>query len=202
MNFQSAEFETSIGNTGQLKSSSLPEVVFAGRSNVGKSSMINRLFGRKNLARVSSSPGKTATINFYRCGNLRFADLPGYGYAKVSKAEKHRWNVLIGSYFSGQRDIALVFSLLDMRHPPSEGDLTMVNMLIDGEFPFVCILTKADKLSASQRAQRMEAFRTELPCGDQIHLLPFSAQTGEGVQEVRTILEEISAEEERQGNEK
>lgn len=193
MNYPNIAFETSFGRVSQLPASSLPEVAFAGRSNVGKSSMINRLFSRKNLARVSAVPGKTATINFFRLENLRFADLPGYGYAKVSKSEKERWRELVGGYFAGGRDIALVFSLIDMRHPPTADDQRMVDFLIDQQLPFICVLTKADKLSKTQRAERMAAIRGELPCGDQITLIPFSSQTGEGVQEVRQILDELSA---------
>lgn len=193
MNYPNIAFETSFGRSAQLPASTLPEVAFAGRSNVGKSSMINRLFSRKNLARVSAVPGKTATINFFLLENLRFVDLPGYGYAKVSKAEKKRWSDLVGGYFAGGRDVALVFSLIDMRHPPTADDCAMVDFLIDQQFPFICILTKADKLSKTQRAERLAAIRSELPCGEQITLIPFSSQTGEGVSEVRQILDGLSA---------
>jgi GTP-binding protein len=193
MNYPNIAFETSFGRVSQLPASTLPEVAFAGRSNVGKSSMINRLFSRKNLARVSAVPGKTATINFFRLENLRFVDLPGYGYARVSKGEKERWRELVGGYFAAGRDIALVFSLIDMRHPPTADDKGMVDFLIDCQLPFICILTKADKLSKTQRAERMAAIRSELPCGEQITLIPFSSQTGEGVEEVRQILNELSA---------
>lgn len=192
MNFHHVQFETSFGTLRQLGPSDLPEIVFAGRSNVGKSSMINKLFNRKNLARVSAVPGKTATINFFRLENLRFVDLPGYGYAKVAKSEKERWSELIGGYFALDRDVALVFSLIDMRHPPTKDDIQMVDFLIDHEFPFICVLTKADKLSKRQREERLAAIREELPCGDQITFLPFSSQTGEGAEEARRILEEIS----------
>ena len=192
VNYPNIAFETSFGRSSQLPPSTLPEIVFAGRSNVGKSSMINRLFSRKNLARVSAVPGKTATINFFLLENLRFADLPGYGYAKVSKEEKKRWGELIGGYFSGERDIALVFSLIDMRHPPTADDRRMVDFLIDQQLPFICILTKADKVSRAPRAERMAANRGERPCGEQLTLIPFSSQTGEGVEEVRRILDELS----------
>lgn len=193
MNYPDIAFETAFGRSAQLPASTFPEVVFAGRSNVGKSSMINRLFSRKNLARVSAVPGKTATINFFLLENLRFVDLPGYGYAKVSKAEKKRWSELVGGYFAGGRDVALVFSLIDMRHPPTADDRAMVDFLIDHEFPFICILTKADKLSKTQRAERLSAIRGELPCGEQITLIPFSSETGEGVSEVRQILDGLAA---------
>lgn len=189
--FQQAVFERAYGLSSQLGSSDLPEFVFCGRSNVGKSSLINRLFNRKALARVSGVPGKTATINFYRAGDVRFADLPGYGYAKVAKGEKRRWDELIGGYFAQDRDIALVFLLVDMRHEPSADDITMANFLIDSEMPFVVILTKSDKLSKAQREKRLEGFRKELPCGDELTLLPFSSENGDGVDELRTIIEDV-----------
>lgn len=195
MNFHNVEFETSFGSFSQLKASDMPEVVFAGRSNVGKSSMINKLFNRRNLARVSAVPGKTATINFFRLENLRFVDLPGYGYAKVSKSEKSRWSELIGGYFADERrDIALVFSLIDLRHPPTNNDRAMVEFLIDRQLPFICILTKVDKLNKTQRAERLASVRRELPQGEDLTLIAFSAETGEGVEEIRALLDELSDE--------
>ena len=191
MNYHNVQFETSFGTSAQLPGSDLPEIAFAGRSNVGKSSMINKLFNRRQLARVSAVPGKTATINFFRCGQIRFVDLPGYGYAKVSKGEKRRWSDLIGGYFGQERDLQLVFQLVDMRHPPTADDLMMVNFLIDRELPFVVVLTKADKLTAKQRQERLEALGRELPCADQILLIPFSSQTGEGVDKVKEVVAEI-----------
>ncbi len=192
MNYNDVSFETSFGTISQLPPSTSPEIVFAGRSNVGKSSLINKIFGRKGLARVSATPGKTATINFFRLEGLRFVDLPGYGYAKVSRGEKRRWADLIEGYFAQQRDIRLVFSLVDVRHPPSRDDLMMLDFLIDNELPFVVVLTKTDKLSPTQLARRLEELREQLPCGDQLTLLPFSAVTGSGVEEIRGIVEEIA----------
>ncbi len=192
MNFHKVEFERSFGTKAQLEPSDLPEIVFAGRSNVGKSSAINRLLGRKGLARVSATPGKTATINFFRLPEVRFVDLPGYGYAKVARGEKRRWNELIGGYFEGGRDILLVLSLIDMRHPPTADDRLLVDFLIEQEIPFICVLTKADKLSAAQRWARLDAVREELPCGDQIHFVPFSSQTGEGVGELHAIFSDLA----------
>lgn len=194
MNYQNVIFDRSFGISSQLPPSAIPEIAFAGRSNVGKSSMLNKLFNRKQLARVSAVPGKTATINFFKADSLCFVDLPGYGYAKVSKSEKKRWTELIEGYFAQDRDLRLVFQLIDMRHPPTRDDLTMVNFLIDGGFPFVVILTKADKLSKAQRQERSEAIASELPCADQLTLIPFSSQTGEGVESVHEIIEEIEAE--------
>ena len=193
MNFAAAEFKASYGVFEQLPPPEKSEIAFSGRSNVGKSSLINRLFGRKNLARVSSQPGKTATINFYSLENLYFADLPGYGYAKVSKAEKERWNKLIGGYLSDpDRDIALVFQLVDMRHSPTKDDLSMIEYLVETELPFVIVLTKSDKLNKSERESRLEALKTELPYYDQLTVVPFSAVTDEGVERLREIIDEIS----------
>ncbi|MDE6849045.1 MAG: ribosome biogenesis GTP-binding protein YihA/YsxC, partial [Ruminococcus sp.] len=165
-------------------------------SNVGKSSLINKIFNRKNLARVSSVPGKTATINFYKLENIYFVDLPGYGYAKVSKSEKERWSGLIEGYLSADRDIRLVFMLVDMRHTPTKDDVHMIDYLIDTEMPFVIVLTKADKLNKTERAKRMEAFKDEIPYFSDIHSIPFSSQTFEGVEELRKIVEDIATDDE------
>jgi len=194
MNYHNVKFEASYGLLKQLPPSDKPELVFAGRSNVGKSSLINKLFNQKQLARVSSVPGKTATINFFTLEGLRFADLPGYGYAKVAKTEKERWAKLMEGYFASERDIALVFSLIDMRHPPTADDIQMINFLIDNEFPFVVVCTKSDKLSKRQQAERLEALQTELPYGDEITIIPFSAKTGEGVDQIKAIIEEMNEE--------
>lgn len=194
MNYNNAKFFASYGKFEQLPPSDRIEIAFSGRSNVGKSSLINKIFNRKALARVSAVPGKTATINFYELENIYCVDLPGYGYAKVSKEEKSRWNGLIGGYLGSDRELGLVFQLIDFRHPPTADDISMVNFLIDGEFPFAVVLTKADKLSKNQRAERKKAFLTELPCAQDIRMIEFSAETGEGVEEVRSIIEEISSE--------
>ena len=193
MNFSLAEFKASYGTFKQLPPPDKIEIAFSGRSNVGKSSLINRLFGRKNLARVSATPGKTATINFYSLGNINFVDLPGYGYAKVAKSEKERWNELIGGYLDDvSRDLALVFQLIDMRHPPSNDDIVMINYLVESEIPFVVVLTKADKLNKTERANRLQAYKTEIPYYDQITAVPFSAVTDEGVERLREIIEDVA----------
>lgn len=195
MIFPNAQFVASYGTFNQLPKPQKPEIAFAGRSNVGKSSLINKIFGRKNLARVSSVPGKTATVNFYSLDNLFFVDLPGYGYAKVGKSEKDRWSELIGGYFADpDRDIILVMSLIDMRHAPSKDDVQMINFLIESELPFVVVLTKSDKLNKSERAARLKALEDEIPCFDQITVIPFSSVTGEGVEEIRDIIEDLSCE--------
>ena len=192
MNYNNAEFYTSYGSFKQIPPSERTEIAFSGRSNVGKSSLINKIFNRKSLARVSAVPGKTATINFYSLENLYFVDLPGYGYAKVAKSDKERWGSLIEGYLHDDRELALVFQLIDFRHPPTADDLMMVNFLIDSEIPFVVVLTKADKLSKKQREERREALLTELPCAEDITIIEVSAQTGEGRDEIRAIIEEIA----------
>ncbi|MBQ1463366.1 MAG: YihA family ribosome biogenesis GTP-binding protein [Ruminococcus sp.] len=192
MNYNKAEYFASYGKFSQLPPAERIEIAFAGHSNVGKSTLINKLFNRKNLARVSSVPGKTATINFYSLENLFFVDLPGYGYAKVAKSEKERWSGLIEGYLSSDRDIRLVFMLVDMRHAPTKDDVQMINYLIDTEMPFVLVLTKSDKLNKTERAKRLEAFKTEIPCFEDIHVIPFSSQTFEGVEELREIVEDIA----------
>ena len=192
MNYHNVVFETSFGKASQLTKSDLVEIAFAGRSNVGKSSLINKILNRKALARVSAVPGKTATINFFKLENVRFAALPGYGYAKVSHGENQRWSDLIETYFNSDRRIGLVFQLVDMRHSPTKDDLMMINFLIENELPFVIILTKKDKLSKKQQDERLQALQSEIPFADQIHMIPFSAVKGDGVEEIREIIDEIA----------
>ena len=194
MNYNKAEFHSCYGLFSQIPASDRTEIVFAGRSNVGKSTLINKIFNRKSLARVSSVPGKTATINFYKLEDVFFVDLPGYGYAKVAKTEKQRWAGLIEGYLGADRNIELVFLLIDMRHAPSADDIHMINFLIDAELPFVIILTKADKLNKTNRAKMMAEFAETIPCFEDIHVVPFSSQTFEGVEEVRRIIEETAEE--------
>ena len=192
MNWNLAEFTAAYGTAAQLPPCTTPEIAFAGRSNVGKSTLINKLFQRKNLARVSSVPGKTATINFYRCGDVTFADLPGYGYAKRSKSELVRWQGLINGYLQGERDLRAVLLLIDMRHPPTKNDLQMVDFLIDTEMPFAVVLTKADKLNKTERAARLAALPQELPQFEDLNVTVFSSVTGEGVESLRALIEEIT----------
>ena len=194
MNYNKAEFYACYGLFSQIPESDRTEIVFAGRSNVGKSTLINKIFNRKALARVSSVPGKTATINFYSLEDIFFVDLPGYGYAKVAKTEKQRWAGLIEGYLNADRNIELVFLLVDMRHAPTADDIHMINFLIDNELPFVIILTKADKLNKTERAKAMKVFSETIPCYEDIHVIPFSSQTFEGVEEVRKIIEETAEE--------
>ena len=191
MRLDKAEFEYSAGLAEQLRPADLPEVAFSGRSNVGKSSLINKLLNRRALARTSATPGKTATVNFYQLPEVRLVDLPGYGYAKVSGSEKRRWTELIGGYFHDDRDLRLVLQLLDARHTPSRDDYQMLEYMVEHEIPFVAVLTKMDKLNKTQRQQRLEAFQRELSEYEGITLIPFSAVTGEGVEMLQHILSSV-----------
>ena len=192
MQFQNAKFVASYGTYAQIPPSRSMEIAFAGRSNVGKSTLINKVFQRKSLARVSAVPGKTATINFYELSPLTIVDLPGYGYAKVAKSEKERWSGLISNYLVSDRDLRLILLLIDMRHAPSKDDLQMIEFLVECQLPFLIVLTKADKLNKTEREKRMAAFQTEIPYFSQIHVIPFSSVTREGVEEVQAILTEIA----------
>ena len=191
MNFQKADFIASYGISSQLPESDRVEFVFSGRSNVGKSSLINRLCSRKNLARVSSTPGKTATINFYSVDDLYFVDLPGYGYAKVSNADRDRWDKLINSYFEKDRNNELLIQLLDCRHDPSADDVQMLQFLHYHRIPFVIVLTKADKLKKSQIAETQSRFeKIGLQYGSQKVFLT-SAEKGTGMEELKQYLESV-----------
>ncbi len=193
MNYNLVQFEAAYGTSKQLPVSDLPEIAFSGRSNVGKSSLINKFFARKNLARVSSMPGKTTTVNFFKVGNVRFADLPGYGYAKRSDAERRRWADLMECYFQMGRDLKLVVQLIDMRHPPSADDITMLNFIKDAELPFVIVFTKCDKLNKTERANRREELEKELDFMGDCLKIEFSAQTGEGCEQLRKTVDEFLA---------
>lgn len=190
MNYNNVIFEAAFGDPKQFLKSDVPELCFAGRSNVGKSSLINKVLGRKSFARVSTKPGKTITINFYRLGNIRLTDLPGYGYAKISAGEKMRFAHLMESYFSGERKIKMVFSLIDMRHSPTADDIDMLHFLIESGYPFCVVFTKCDKLNKGERTKREEALKTELdflPEGTK--KIYFSSVNGEGVEKIREIIE-------------
>lgn len=189
MNLQTAAFEAAYGTFSQLPPSNLPEIAFSGRSNVGKSSLLNRLFNRKSLARVSSVPGKTVTINFYSVGDVRFVDLPGYGYAKVPKAEKLRWAEMMEGYFNSDRDIKLVVQLVDMRHPPTKDDLQMLTFLRENKIPFAVALTKCDKLNKTEYNNRFASVQTELDFVPASCLIPFSAVTGAGREELLSVIQ-------------
>lgn len=189
--YESVQFETSFGTSAQLKASDLPEIAFAGKSNVGKSSLLNKILNRKSLAKVSSMPGKTVTINFFKLNCCRFVDLPGYGYAKVSKDEKLRWADLMESYFKTDRDIKLVVQLLDMRHMPTQDDLDMIDFLVQTGYNFIVVLTKCDKLNKSETAQMLESITQEVHKYANVDVIPFSSLKGTGVAQVREQIEKV-----------
>ncbi len=189
MRFDKVEFTAAYGTSKQLPSSKEAEIVFSGRSNVGKSSLINKLFNRKNLARVSSVPGKTITVNFFKGDGVYFVDLPGYGYAKRDQGERKRWAELMEGYFHSERNIALVIQLVDMRHSPTADDMMMLNFLRECKIPFVIALTKCDKLNKTETEKRREALEEELKEYADITRIEFSAVKGTGVEQVKAAVE-------------
>lgn len=188
MDFKNVKFERSYGTSQQLPASTLPEIAFAGRSNVGKSSILNKLCGRKALAKVSQTPGKTATVNFFLAGDAYLVDLPGYGFAKVSKSERERWAELIEGYFNQDRNFALVCSLIDIRHPASDLDENMVAFLQEAGLPFCIVLTKGDKLSALRCNQQKAAIKKQLELGDDVPMVITSSLKGTGIDELRRTI--------------
>lgn len=190
MNFNKVAFERSFGISSQLPPSTRPEVAFAGRSNVGKSSMLNALFGRKSLAKVSQKPGKTSTINFFATDTARFVDLPGYGYARVAKSEKGRWAELIEGYFNQDRNFALVVSLVDIRHEAQQLDLNMIGFLQEAGLPFAVVLTKADKLSKNQQNKQAALLRRQLALPDDVPMLVTSSEKKIGFDNLRKLIEQ------------
>ncbi len=189
MNYNKAEFEKSYGISSQLPESREIEIAFAGRSNVGKSSLLNKLFNRKQLARVSSVPGKTITINFYDVDGIKFVDLPGYGYAKISKQELGRFAELMEGYFQSERNIALVVQLIDMRHPLSKDDEGMITFMKEMNIPFIIVMTKADKLKKKAYAERLSLSKKELTFAGDVPIVPFSAVTGQGINGIKNYIE-------------
>lgn len=181
MNLHNAEFIRSAASLEACPRDGLPQIAFAGRSNVGKSSVINRLLQRKNFARVGEAPGKTTHINFFRIDEqLYLVDLPGYGYAKVPKAEKERWAKLIESYFAAPDFITLGVLIVDARHKPTENDVTMARWFQETGRPYVVVANKLDKLKKSQIEPSLAQIRTTLALGDEVEIIPFSAEKGEG----------------------
>ena len=189
MRFDKVKYEASYGTAQQLPASEHIEIAFAGRSNVGKSSMLNKLLNRKNLARVSSVPGKTVTVNFFDCDGIKLVDLPGYGYAKVNFNEKKRWADLMEGYFTSDRNIRLVVQLTDMRHPVTKDDLDMMRFMQSAGYDFIVVMTKSDKLNKTERTKRMEDIHTELAEFGDVKIIPFSASNGEGADEIRKAIE-------------
>ncbi len=193
INPNKATFLISAVSKEQYPLEHLPEVAFAGRSNVGKSSFINRLLNRKNLAHTGSRPGKTATLNFYNIDDaLIFVDLPGYGYAEVSKAEKDKWGRMIEQYLFTRKELATTFLLVDMRHAPTADDRTMYEFIKSRQEGCVVIATKADKVKPSEREGQLCLISDTLKMDNADLLLPFSAQTGLGASEVWEVLYDIA----------
>jgi len=189
-----AVFYGSFVKLEQLPRDNKPEIALVGRSNVGKSSLINRVLNRKNLAKSSSTPGKTRTINYYLIENAwYFVDLPGYGYARVSKAEQKKWGQMIESFLLKRQQLRGVIHLLDIRHPPSQDDILMKKWLQSMNIPTMTVATKADKLSRSQKIKSLETMRKILELPADLTPLSFSSQTGEGVEEIHEGLAEILA---------
>lgn len=190
MNWNNVDFEAAFGTLDQLAESDLPEICFSGRSNVGKSSLINKILNRKSIARVSSTPGKTVTINFYRLDEFRLVDLPGYGYAKVADHDRERWAELMEGYFRTDRNIKLCLQLIDMRRPATEFDISMLEFLSHFEIPYAIVLTKCDKLNKTEFSNRLTALKQELgELGEGIEIIPFSALKGIGADQIRQTVE-------------
>lgn len=192
MKIKSAELETVIGITSKLPDNSLPEIAFAGKSNVGKSSLINALLNRKSLARTSQNPGKTQTINFYNINkNFYLVDLPGYGYAKVSVEIREKWGKMIERYLETSKQLKRVFLLIDIRHEPSGNDVMMYDWVLSKGFEPIIICTKADKISRGAIQKNLKIIREKLKCRPGTVMIPFSATEKTGKDEILNLMEEI-----------
>lgn len=189
LNVNKAEFIRSAADTAQFIRSSVPKVAFAGKSNVGKSSVINRMLNRKNFARVGSEPGKTIHVNYFLIdGKLYFVDLPGYGYAKVSRSEKERWAKLMESFFAGEGLFDLGVMIVDSRHKPTADDVTMAEWFKDSGCALVVVANKLDKLKKSEIEPNLRLIRETLSLPEEVPLIPFSAEKGQGRE---TLMAEI-----------
>lgn len=194
MKVNQAEFVISAVGPSQYPEDALPEIALAGRSNVGKSSLINCLISRKNLARTSSQPGKTQTLNYYKVNqDLYFVDLPGYGYAKVSKTKREQWGKFIESYLMNRETLRLVMQLVDLRHPPSKDDQAMYEWLRHHDVPVLVVATKADKIPKSQWPKHLKIVRETLGMDKGVQPLMFSSELGLGKDELWGILEQAMA---------
>lgn len=192
MQIKSVELETVCGITSTLPANTLPEVAFAGRSNVGKSSLINSLMKRKALARTSSKPGKTQTINFYNVNKqLYLVDLPGYGYAKVQRSESEAWGRMIENYLTGSEMLRAIFLLVDMRHEATEQDRQMLEWITYLDLQPIILATKADKIKPSMRKKAEAVVRKSLGAGDEILFVPYSSVTMEGREDVWDFMSQV-----------
>ena len=190
---KSAELETVCGITSKLPDNDLPEIAFAGKSNVGKSSLINGLLNRKSLARTSAQPGKTQTINFYNVNkNLYFVDLPGYGYAKVSVEIRAKWGKMIERYLHTSKNLKAVFLLIDIRHDPSANDKMMYDWILNNGYEPIIIATKLDKLKRSQVQKNIKAIKEGLKLSKDGIIIPFSAETKQGRDEIWALIDELT----------
>lgn len=192
MIIKSVSLETVCGITSKLPDNKYPEIAFAGKSNVGKSSLINTILNRKNLARTSSQPGKTQTINFYNLNEeLYLVDLPGYGYAKVSAETKEKWGKMVERYLVTSKQLRAVFLLIDIRHEPSANDVGMYNWILDKGYEPIIILTKLDKINRSQLQKQVKIIREKLQASKATVMIPFSAVTKKGKDEIHEIMTSV-----------
>ena len=188
---------TVIGVTSKIPDNQLPEIAFAGKSNVGKSSLINALMNRKSLARTSAQPGKTQTINFYNINDeLYFVDLPGYGYAKVSQQEKEKWGKMIEKYLHRSKVLQAVFLLVDIRHEPSANDRQMYEWILANGYHPIVIATKLDKINRSQIAKQVKLVKQGLGVDKDTIVIPFSAETKQGREEIYDLIDQLTGKEE------
>lgn len=192
MIIKSVSLETVCGITSKLPDNKYPEIAFAGKSNVGKSSLINTILNRKNLARTSSQPGKTQTINFYNLNEeLYLVDLPGYGYAKVSAETKEKWGKMVEKYLVTSKQLKAIFLLIDIRHEPSANDVGMYNWILDKGYEPIIILTKLDKINRSQLQKQVKLIREKLQASKSTVMIPFSAVTKQGKDEIHEIMTSV-----------
>ena len=193
MKIRSLELETVCGITSKLPDNVLPEIAFAGKSNVGKSSLINALLNRKSFARTSAQPGKTQTINFYNINNFMYCvDLPGYGYAKVSKEIQEKWGRMIENYLHKSKVLKAVFLLIDIRHEPSANDVNMYQWILSNGYKPIIIATKLDKINRSQLQKQLKLIRTKLETEKDTVIIPFSAETKQGRDEIWELIDNIT----------
>ena len=192
MQIKQTDFVKSVAHPSQIPSEDFPQIAFSGRSNVGKSSLINRLMNRRNLAQTSNTPGKTRLLNFYLINrNLHFVDLPGYGFAKRSKAEQKAWAELIDAYLQRSERLRGLVQLIDARHDPSGDDLEMIKWLSEANFPFVVIATKVDKISSTKKRKQLDKSLRIISDVAEVDFLPFSSATGQGRNELLNWIENV-----------
>ena len=197
MVIKNVSLETVIGVTSKIPDNQLPEIAFEGKSNVGKSSLINALMNRKSLARTSAQPGKTQTINFYNINDeLYFVDLPGYGYAKVSQQEKEKWGKMIEKYLHRSKVLQAVFLLVDIRHEPSANDRQMYEWILANGYHPIVIATKLDKINRSQIAKQVKLVKQGLGVDKDTIVIPFSAETKQGREEIYALIDQLTGKEE------